>query len=161
MPGLRGGRGKAKNARDDTNVDSLISTLVAKKVKDALADVATSSGATPRQPATAARNKQLFSERSESDAEETPGTPSSDAINDAVPPPQKKQTTEANSTTKYASQVVILEGVKDEVKNHPTRLSQAFAAAKPDVKIKGMRLTATNSTSLRRRILKIAVPFLN
>ena len=149
MAGLRGGRRNAKNSRNDAgtsgNVDSLISTLVAEKVKAALANVATTPSDTPRLPKATTRNKRLFSERGESDVEESPGTPTPGATNDAAPPPPKKQTMDGSSSTKYTSQVVILQGVKDDVKNHPVRLSQAFAAAKPDIKIKGLRLTASNS----------------
>ena len=54
-------------------------------------------------------------------------------------------TTTNNDKPEYASQVVILEGVKPEIKCHPVKLSNAFSQAKPNVELKrgGLRMTAS------------------
>ena len=51
----------------------------------------------------------------------------------------------------YASQVVILEGVDEATKIHPTRLSRAFAAAKPNIELHpdGLRLTASGDVLVK------------
>jgi hypothetical protein len=50
-----------------------------------------------------------------------------------------------NSKTEYAAQVVILEGIKEDIKTHPAKLSKAFAEAKPNVELRqgGLRITAS------------------
>ena len=50
-----------------------------------------------------------------------------------------------NNNTEYAAQVIILEGIKDDIKYHPARLSKALAQAKPNLELKqgGLRLTAS------------------
>ena len=50
-----------------------------------------------------------------------------------------------NNNTEYAAQAVILEGIKDEIKCHPARLSKALAQAKPNLELRqgGLRMTAS------------------
>ena len=62
------------------------------------------------------------------------------------PPKQARKMPQSSTTTKdYATQVVILENVKDEIKKHPSRLSEAFSNTKPNVALRpdGLRLTAS------------------
>ena len=59
---------------------------------------------------------------------------------------QKKMPSTPEVTKKeYATQVVILEGVDQELKKHPIKLSAAFKKCKPNVELRndGMRLTAS------------------
>ena len=64
---------------------------------------------------------------------------------------QKQKQTKPESSPDYATQVVILEGVDANVKKHPTRLSQAFAATKPNVMLHsdGLRLTAAGDVLVK------------
>lgn len=50
-----------------------------------------------------------------------------------------------NNNKEYASQAVILEGISDNIKCHPARLSKAFSQAKPNVELRqgGLRITAS------------------
>jgi hypothetical protein len=157
------------------DVNSLIDTLVRQKIQDALVgsgssiEGAASASASHQQTysSPSRQKKRLASERRDE-------TDDSDEEKEEVPRPKKqslhaKTSTEATlsrrpsvSTKKsreasafmtpsrpkngdYASQAVLLDGVKDEIKNHPMRLSKAFAAAKSEVQIKGLRKTASGA----------------
>ena len=50
-----------------------------------------------------------------------------------------------SNKTEYAAQVVILTGIRDDIKCHPAKLSKAFAEAKPNVELRqgGLRMTAS------------------
>jgi hypothetical protein len=50
-----------------------------------------------------------------------------------------------NNKTEYAAQVVILEGIRDDIKCHPAKLSKALAQAKPNLELRqgGLRMTAS------------------
>ena len=81
--------------------------------------------------------KRLLSQRNDDDSEDMDETP---------PPKQARQMPQSSTTTKdYATQVVILENVKDDIKRHPSRLSEAFSNTKPNVALRsdGLRLTAS------------------
>ena len=55
------------------------------------------------------------------------------------------------AAAEYATQVVILEGVDDAIKKHPTRLLKAFTEAKPNVSLRpdGLRLTASGDVLVK------------
>ena len=149
MKGKANGKNSQRNDKN-TDVDSLISSLVAQKVKEALngsLSVVGGAATAPSTPLPSMRGKRLYSERSEPDTDAAGTTPSADDGAkdgaDSMPPPRKKITTDSKGNTDYASQVVILDGVSDGIKNHPTRLSKAFADTKPEVRIKGLRKTAS------------------
>jgi hypothetical protein len=59
-----------------------------------------------------------------------------------TPPPLHAQTT-STEPKEYSTQVIILKGVKEDIKSHPLKLSAAFAKAKPNLALKpgGLRLT--------------------
>lgn len=114
------------------DLGSAITSLVNDKMKDLLGETSTNGP----------RGKRLSSERDEegeSDGDE--------------PPPLKlsKPATSSQATPDYATQVVILVGVDDGVKKHPTRLSRAFAEAKPNVELRpdGLRLTASGDVLVK------------
>ena len=50
-----------------------------------------------------------------------------------------------NGKSEYTSQAVILEGIREDIKAHPAKLSKAFSSAKPNVELKqgGLRMTAS------------------
>ena len=116
-----------------TDLDSAVTSLVRDKMKDLLGE--SSKGC---------RGKRLSSQRDEdSDTE----------WEDDTPPPkmQKQKQTKIESAPEYATQVVILEGVDDDVKKHPTRLSKAFAETKPNVQLHpdGLRMTASGDVLVK------------
>ena len=134
---LKNGK-KAASASSGLNLDlnSAVQSLVNDKLKDILGECSTD----------ARRMKRLSSERdedSESDMDDTPA------------PKQQKQSKPAATTTaaatEYATQVVILEGVDAEIKNHPTRLSKALAEVKPNLSLRpdGLRITASGDVLVK------------
>ena len=164
---------KTKTAPAGGDVNSLIDTLVRQRLQEALGGSSSTAAASASQQQIHSspdrRKKRLASERQ--DEEETDD--SDEETQD--PPKGKKQSLRATAaalttpsrrasvsttpsrgastfsstsrpkTGDYTSQVVLLDGVKDEIKNHPMKLSKAFAAAKPEVQIKGLRKTASGA----------------
>ena len=57
---------------------------------------------------------------------------------------RQKQTSQSN-TTDYSSQVVLLDGVHENLKTNPTKFLQALKTLKPGIEIKGVRKTASGS----------------
>ena len=160
---------KTKTAAAGGDVNSLIDTLVRQRLSEALGE-GSSNGAAASAASPDRRKKRLASERAEEtdDSDEevheppkqkkqsffarsatptTPTTPSRRASVASTPAGGTSafMTPSRPKNGDYASQAVILDGVKDEVKNHPLKLSKAFAAAKPEVQIKGLRKTASGS----------------
>ena len=126
MAPLKNKRKKGKSPVS-IDIDQAVSSIVNDRLKDLL-------GASVNSPSSV-RGKRLSSERDDDDDED-------------VTPPQKqpKQTplTPAGKPD-YASQVVILENVDESIKKHPSRLSEAFTKAKPNVTLRpdGLRMTAS------------------
>ena len=134
------GKSQAKTTKrsNDTDVNSLITSLVTRQVKEALTAGTTPQSPIPRKRRLSDRQEPDFNPQASVDAAETP------------PPPKKpsngaKAAPTTTTTTTYASQVVILEGITNQIKNHPAKLSRAFNQAQPNVKIKGLRKTASGS----------------
>ena len=127
-------RSKRPRRNNGNNVPTLsLNTHIEKLVKDQLAKLGP---------------KRLYSERDsefETESEdEFPDLrptqrPTLAGVGHASAPSQNKKPPE------YASQAVILEGVADEIKRHPIKLSKAFSESKPNVELKqgGLRGTAS------------------
>ena len=153
-------RTKKPTGGGDVDVNSLINSLVRQRVQDAITGN-TDGAATSFQPSTSRsiQKKRLASERQGEDTddseEESEAPPKlkkpSFCTKTATPSRRASVSTPARGASpaiqmrSYASQVVLLDGVKDEIKNHPMKLSKAFAAAKPEVQIKGLRKTASGA----------------
>ena len=131
-----------KRAKKTTGPLQSLDTQISKLVKNQLKSLVTP------QAAEATHTKRLFSERdsefeSESD-EEFPNLAS-------APKPAsrgvKNNATKEKKTTEYASQAVVLEGVTDEIRRHPAKLSKAFSDTKPNVELRagGLRQTASGN----------------
>jgi hypothetical protein len=119
-----------------TTLESAVSILVQDQIKDLLKSDPKISRAT--------HTKRLMSEREDSDEEDAQvGKPPAKQTKNQPEAPQNQN--KSNMGTEYTAQVVILEGVKEEIKSHPIKLSKAFADVKPNVELKpgGLRLTAS------------------
>ena len=129
-----------KTGNSGIDIDSAVESIVNEKLKDLLGEC--SHPASPR-------GKRLASERQDDSESE---------VEDFPPPKHSKQTKTPKKSfpqkTEYASQVVILEGIDDALKKHPTRLSEAFSKAKPNVELKpdGLRMTASGETKESQRL---------
>ena len=132
-PLKKGKKTQAPKTTQKTNpidIDAAVAQLVNDKLKGLL------SGSSPKN-----HLKRLNSQRDDSDDSENED------------PPQKSQKTTssagndscANKSTEYATQVVILTGIDENLKKHPGRISKAFSETKPNVELHkdGLRLTAS------------------
>ena len=126
------------------DIDSAVNSLVNEKLKSMFGECSSSITNGPRA-------KRLSSERGEE----------SDSEDEELPPPPKQpkptqpttQTKRPSLETKpdYATQVIILEGIDEGLKKHPSRLSQAFSKSKPNVELRpdGLRLTASGDVLVK------------
>ena len=119
---------KTTQKTNPIDIDAAVAQLVNDKLKGLF------NGNSPKK-----QMKRLNSQRDDSDDSE-----------DENPPQKSQKTTTGNCSTpekptEYATQVVIITGIDENLKKHPGRLSQAFAKTKPNVEIHkdGLRLTAS------------------
>ena len=125
-----------KNNVATQSLDSQISKLVKNQLKTLV---------TP-QITEASHSKRLFSERdSEFESESDDEFPKLSSSTKPAPRAAQQGTKEKKPTPEYASQAVVLEGVTDEIRRHPAKLSKAFSDTKPNVELKqgGLRQTAS------------------
>ena len=127
-----------KTATTNIDIDSAVQSLVNEKIKDIFGECSNSNSP---------RGKRLASERAVDD---------SDSECDEFPPLKQTKTklpkhTSTETKTDYATQVVILVGVDDKVKKHPSQLLQAFSKTKPNVELRadGFRLTASGDVLVK------------
>ena len=152
----RAKRANEKKAEDKgIDIDAAVQSIVNEKLKDILGECSYSAPSP-----SVSRSKRLLSERdidSGSD-DEFPlpkQTKSTKQTNKSTKRPALAQTSEPNrppeSKPDYARQVIILEGIDDGLKKHPSRLSEAFLKTKPNVELRsdGLRLTASGDVLVK------------
>ena len=133
---------KGKAAANANNMKTLES---AANLMGQLKDLLQTPAAETTQSSVKRKQKRLLSERdfdSDDDDIISAGTPK--RRNTFREEPATKN--DNSSTEKeYASQAVILEGVKPDIKSHPLKLSRAFSETKPGIELKkgGLRRTAS------------------
>ena len=140
---------KVLKVGQELDLNSTITQLLNNKINELLP-----TGPPPSVSGTS-RQKRLNSERNNSSE--------SESEDDQIPPRKLSKgntgstsgastsTGTANQPKDYATQVVILMGVDENVKKHPSRLSQAFAKTKPNVELRqdGLRLTASGDVLVK------------
>ena len=134
----------AKNGKGSSSID--LDAAVSSILKDKLSDIFGETSST-RAASNDVRAKRLSSERE---------TDSESECDEVIPPPKRKPSTTAPTTsvpkqTDYSTQVVILEGVDPIIKKHPVKLSSAFAKTKPNVELRpgGLRITASGDVLVK------------
>ena len=139
---------------NDLDLNSTLTQLLNNKINELL-PTGLPTGL-PSSVSTSSRQKRLNSERnnsseSESEDDQIPPRKASKGNAGSSTPGASTSTGPTNQPKDYATQVVILTSVDENVKKHPSRLSQAFAKTKPNVELRndGLRLTASGDVLVK------------
>ena len=123
-----------------TNTDAL-QTAVANLLQDQLKNIFNPN--TPQRPGLASKRRMSDSDSESDDGE---GTSTGGNIPKQTPMAKKAKPTNNQSTNAtYSSQVVILEGVHDNLKSNPQKFLKALRSLKPELQIKSVRKTASGA----------------
>ena len=131
------GKGKGAAPKTLTNKDDPIQNAVATLVKEQLSSLL--QGSSPVPPRARLQSKRKLSDSEEEDvADKSTNAPKTPAIKKSRPSDQQ----EAHNAS---SQVVLLEGVHENLKSNPKRFLSALRSLKPELQIKTVRKTASGA----------------
>ena len=137
MKGKSKGTAKGKGAAPKTlaNKDDPIQNAVATLVKEQLSSLLQGSSAAP--PRARLQSKRRLSDSDEEEMGDT-GTPK-------TPATKKSKSTDQQEAQNANIQVVLLEGVHENLKSNPKKFLSALRSLKPELQIKTVRKTASGA----------------
>ena len=137
MKGKSKGTAKGKGAAPKTlkDKDDPIQNAVATLVKEQLSNILQGSSAAPTRARLQSKRRLSDSEEEEMGERGIPKTPAT----------KKSKPTEQNEVQNANTQVVLLEGVHENLKSNPKKFLSALRSLKPELQIKTVRKTASGA----------------